>query len=539
MASTIIRLGRRRSAPPSRGSPGNRAMTDAKVQEIQDAVDKFLAANRRRMDSQHPQTLSEDMVVYVRTLFEEMVEYVRSNVSWRPKRDKEDEFRMVVAMCWLGPDGHGIPPAHMRRDLLQIIHAAVPDAQQRVKRVLEFAIAYGCGWGRQPAPGGGTWANRWGSAVTNVIAQLMCPHVWEVDRWMAGTLIGYQMPRGPGAKKQALENASLLAPCFIEPVTTLSLGTQDRLVVEHVSNVTQVSIVGSAPKEYPVFAGARFLFEFAGTGRHFIDSKTAHDVAFPESRVLVLARDDDTWVTRDGGPRITVRPDQRLEAYGPGELTIWECTCGHRDCSMRHRIDKWDAKFALWDFIASAIKGPDRHLKTGAVIKGMYVPMLSRGESTIPLRVREAEILFKLCPKCHVFDYDKCRKCGAVTYPQKQIRTVTRRALIVVGEFAPPYRPVQRIRCSQRSEHYKEVMGHEPDAAEQLGEDWDNIHGDNIDEEAWDNFKRSPGSWPKCPICGLTPTTLRPTTVWERTFAHNVDFDRFLLLGESNEDAPP
>src|SRR6266545_5996421 len=96
----------------------------------------------------------------------------------------EDDLRVVVAMCWLGPQAAGIPPPAMRHELLGTLRQCVPDGQERVGRVMEFAIAYGCGKWRDTQPGYGGWGQRWQGAVRGLVRALE-PAVAQANRWLA------------------------------------------------------------------------------------------------------------------------------------------------------------------------------------------------------------------------------------------------------------------------------------------------------------------------------------------------------------------
>ena len=71
----------------------------------------------------------------------------------RPVGCQKDEFRVATAMLILGPEDPGKIDSRtvgMLGEVLAQLRAVVPDLVERVARALEFAVAYGCGWGREP-----------------------------------------------------------------------------------------------------------------------------------------------------------------------------------------------------------------------------------------------------------------------------------------------------------------------------------------------------------------------------------------------------
>ena len=78
-------------------------------------------------------------------------------------------------------------------------------------------------------------------------------------------------------------------------------------------------------------------------------------------------------------------------------LLVWECTCGTTHCQDRHRLNSWDPlqtvktteteesyahkeekPLTLWDFVASAVKGPQLRIQTGSFVQGLYFPLLAQ-----------------------------------------------------------------------------------------------------------------------------------------------------------------
>src|SRR2546425_12718973 len=58
-----------------------------------------------------------------------------------------DDLRVVVVMCWLGPQSAGIPPIAMRNNLLGILRRVVSGETESLERGLEIAHRDWCGTG--------------------------------------------------------------------------------------------------------------------------------------------------------------------------------------------------------------------------------------------------------------------------------------------------------------------------------------------------------------------------------------------------------
>ncbi|MGA2796269.1 MAG: hypothetical protein ABSE63_01690 [Thermoguttaceae bacterium] len=517
------------SAFIGKGCSGRDAMDDRIVEKIWNAVQKFLIDNWEKFNPKNP-----EKIINPWELFEEMVNSVGQKV---PEADAptEYDFRMVVAMCWLGPDFHGFPLRDIRKDLLSIVEKSLPDESARAERVFEFVIAYGCGWGRQPLAGHGTWEHRWQNAIT-VVGQLMCTPVKEVDKWLITTLIKYTGAVG------IVRDASFLAAYLAVPAKTLTVATDEHFELHRLEDETIAIITSVSTKDYfnpqhepkdkrSVPLGARLVFTFPGTMQLHEDSNTVRPIQITDPRISSLCRDDDTWIIYPGphnrSCHYTLKPGQWLEIAGPAELIIWECTCVNNKCQHQHRIANWNQDMLLLNFIFSAVKGPGRVLKEGVVVEGMYIPMLTwRGEP----RVREAEIARTICPKDHVFHGNNCLECCKKMDDLRQIRTVSHRGLIVEAN-PPAYKLVEMIRCSNKEEHYCCIRGFKPNQqiTEKLGEDWDNLYP----------FPTDPmGEQAKCPICDSSPERPpKPTRVWVRSHLRAVELDDFLLPpNHSNEN---
>ena len=78
--------------------------------------------------------------------FEALLNFVRTRDQGVLARFAEDEFRLITAICLLGPATAGIPPAATRDHLIEIARRFEPGESKRLERAMEFAIAFGCMW---------------------------------------------------------------------------------------------------------------------------------------------------------------------------------------------------------------------------------------------------------------------------------------------------------------------------------------------------------------------------------------------------------
>ena len=120
-------------------------MHDEQVMQVKQAVDRYLR-NHPGFNFANPKH------------FPRLVDHVRRAVIGdQDAAEPEDELYCVAAMCALGP-AHGLPPHAMREQLLGIIRES---ADGNPERVLEFAVAYGCGKWRSILARPNTWECRW------------------------------------------------------------------------------------------------------------------------------------------------------------------------------------------------------------------------------------------------------------------------------------------------------------------------------------------------------------------------------------------
>jgi len=156
-------------------------MTDDVARAVQSAVRQFLR-DHERFRLGDPEN------------FDLLFEATKRRMQVLGKRVAEDDLGVVTAMCWLGLEYYEIPPVSMRQELLDIVRQYVPRAEERLARVMEFAVAYGCGW-RRNATQGRNWNASWSNAVA-AFQGTVEPAVSGGDRWLRGIVRCAEDPTG-------------------------------------------------------------------------------------------------------------------------------------------------------------------------------------------------------------------------------------------------------------------------------------------------------------------------------------------------------
>ena len=315
-----------------------------------------------------------------------------------------DDVRMVVAMCWLGPQAAGVPPPAMRHDLRNILRRCVTNERERVDRVMEFVIAYGCGQWRNVPLGGGGWEHRWHGALRGLVRALE-PAVAQANRWLAEHVVKFPQNRGIPNDKNFPEDTAvwsdawLLATRLVRPEHSLHLEEQESLTFT--CGPEGIDCVSSAQDyRHTIFPGAKAIWTVPeGIGVFVLPNGQSRALA-AGTTVLLIARDEDAIIktAKNGQSQQThLSTGEEAIVQGTKMLVAWECTCGTTHCQERHRLHSWDPlltvrmteteerytyeeekQLTLWDFVASAVKGPQLHIQTGSFVQGLYFPLLAQ-----------------------------------------------------------------------------------------------------------------------------------------------------------------
>lgn len=316
----------------------------------------------------------------------------------------DEVLRVGVAMSWLGPRGAGAPLAAMRTAVRDLLAQVEPRQDLRLTRVMEVVIAYGCGKWRQVQTDADGWEQRWQGAMRGLV-RAMEPALGQANRWLAAHVVGFPSDRqgglgGTPQESTALwSDAWLLAVRFACPEQPLLLSEHEAaLMLEYTGEGLELTTVTQTYQSF-IPPGAKALWTVHDRPAVFALS-SGQLFSFPEqTTVLLLVRDDDVLikaVTDDQEQQARLKPGEVVSLTGPTTLRLRACTCGTTHCPERHRLAGWnparrvlkgdpderqektEAPLTLWDAVASAVKGPQAALKTGAFVQGMYFPLLAQ-----------------------------------------------------------------------------------------------------------------------------------------------------------------
>ena len=363
-------------------------MTEAEVVLVQNVVEAMLDSREgRAFDLGNPAHLTR------------LVQHAREQV---PAAAKE-ALRITVVLSWLGPRSAGPPPLSIRQALQDLLRQMVPNERARQERVMEFAIAYGCGKWREVQLGTGGWEQRWPGAMRGLVRALE-PAVAQANRWLAEHVVGFPQDRSRPLTEGFTEDTAvwsdawMLASRLVQPEHQLSVPANETLTLECTAEGAEV-VTETGDYETLIPPGAKAVWTILDHGGD-LQLSADESLALPPGVVVsLLARDEDVIIKTLVGElsqqgRIKVGKEALIP--GPLGLALWACTCGTTHCVERHRLDSWnpaqvvqktdmdeetgkkDATVTLWDYVASAVKGPQASLKTGAFVQGCYFPLLAQ-----------------------------------------------------------------------------------------------------------------------------------------------------------------
>jgi hypothetical protein len=349
-------------------------------------------------------------------------------------------FRLAFAMYLLGP-GTFPPAGGMFADLLLLARRHLSDREQKKGRLLDFVIAYGCGWRRRVSAADAGWNGIWQGAL-RALLRLAEAAVKSVDCELPAAGIRLN----PGEERRTV--AHDIAFYLVSPEHGLDLKPGSALVVCACRDATRL---GDNTEEIPL--GGKCVLSVKGPGARLRIGETSRPV--PDgSRVVIACCEDYTEIRLfKGKPFGRLRLEAGEAAVlDPGSsgagFTVWQCSCGSPRCAERHRIENWKPEFSLRDFVTAAVKGvTPKGIKVPlgffSLQQGMYYPLLARGveadagglNESLNVRVRLVRAALKQC-SCkagHRHMDAACPKCGRVFDPGRMKTLETKAYLIMEG----------------------------------------------------------------------------------------------------------
>lgn len=482
-------------------------MTDAAVQFVWERVRLFLRGDTGRgFDVGKPRS------------FAILLDFVRARSQGELASLAEDEFRLVAAICLLGPDAAGIPPSATRHHLIEIARRLEPGETKRLERVMELAIAFGCGWHRQVRPDGGAWEQRWPDAV-RALSRALEPAVTQARLWLAQHVVQY-----PQTHDHETSDAHLLTMRLLHP---LHLEREDALRIAYRDADAVVASAQRHPTSVP--AGAKYVLTALEKTR-LVGPRKAFAID-AETPLILTVHDTEARITvHHAGQRLQLQEGQIAKTEGPAAFAIWACTCGNKQCAERHRLEGWNPRLrSLWAFVASAVKGLPQ-LQTNALIQGMYFPLLTYDVEGVA-RLRLVSVEYKVCQVCAAeYEGDQCMVCAMPPDACTRRRTYPR--LVCVGADPPTYEREERLHCSNHACHNVYALPDGWEAWEQVrkAKEWqrhperlqDVVRDRHIDVHGLQQAIATRLATLCCPLCG-TPAPRRATMVWVRRFVRRVE----------------
>jgi hypothetical protein len=482
-------------------------MTDEAVRCVWEHVGIFLRGNTGRgFDVGKPKS------------FEVLLDFVRTHGQGKLVRFAEDEFRLLTAICLLGPDTADIPPAATCNHLIEIARRFEPDETKRLYRVMEFAIAFGCGWQRQVRPDGGAWDQRWADAV-RALSRALEPAVTQARLWLSQHVVHYLGTKGDDVSDAHVLTMRLLHPLHLEQKDAISITYRDAEAL--------VALRRRGPTSVP--AGAKYVLT-AIEKTHLVGPQKAFAIDAGTTIILTVHDTEARLTVHDAGQRLHLQEGESANTVEPVMLATWTCTCGNRQCAPRHRLGEWNARIrSLWAFVASAVKGLPQ-LQTNAFIQGMYFPLLTY-EGKGGARLRLVNVEYKVCRLCAAeYEGDQCLACS--TPPDTRTRRRTHPRLVCVGADFPTYEREERLHCTNRACRNVYTLPEEWEGWEQIRQarEWQR-HPERLSATVRDHHLEvrhlqqtiaTKLATLRCSLCNASAPR-RATTVWVRRFVHRVE----------------
>jgi hypothetical protein len=222
-------------------------MHDEQAVRVQRATEQFLFADPE-FNFAHPEH------------FPRLVEHVRQALL--PGEDAapaEVELHCAVALSALGPFG-GPPPRSVREQLLEIVDE-LPGGDPA--RVLELAVAYGCGRWRSVSPRSNTWEGKWDKAFFTLV-RVVESAVKTCNKWLAHPRV-VDYPKAStwlSEEGRALiaSDAHLLALFLVDPVRPLHITQDQELRIRCTGDGSQIEVDHGRYSHFSP-AGSKWVFE--------------------------------------------------------------------------------------------------------------------------------------------------------------------------------------------------------------------------------------------------------------------------------------
>jgi len=154
-------------------------------------------------------------------------------------------------------------------------------------------------------------------------------------------------------------------------------------------------LVAPGRDDRPLPPSSRCTLQLIGTMTIPTRAGTVEKAKLGGTIATVYAGDDEVTMrfepkvlcTKGKRREVCIRTREYTTLDGPTCFSEFTCTCGQGNCVESHRLTGWNPRMTdnngnripLWNFVASAVKGPLRQPTLGSVLEGMAVPMMISG----------------------------------------------------------------------------------------------------------------------------------------------------------------
>ncbi len=472
-------------------------MDDQQVTEVHRAVNTYLRENPgfNLLNPNH---------------FPQLVDEMHRQISFTEDTNPNEIFTSVVAMCAVGPE-RSSPPGKIVQEYLKTFK---DNSVAGIDRVVEIAVAYGCGKWRDIASEGDPWCRQWARALSVMIKGIESA-VRESNVWLSTRVVGYPEAsfwNSEDGRDAVYRDAALLALYMINSQSLNPLHISNKGVLDIIceSDGTTIKVKDLNYEQY-LPPGARAVFEINGSAclKKLSETGNEGERSFNKgTQINILAQDVAAEIKFTGSiKQISLKIGESAMIADPIDISWWECCCGNKNCATRHRLDAWlpSTKINLWSFLASAVKGPESVFKVNTFVTGMYYPLLVKEGAVSSMRIRKVPVEYKYCSNKDCTNPDPLRKyegsrcsCKKPYDPEKTLRRTEDRFIAIMDY--PIYQRQERTRCNA------EVVRNDKN------EKCDNLYNGSC-----------------CPLshCNVEPKLKRPTYVWVRTYSKRVPLEVF------------
>lgn len=322
--------------------------------------------------------------------FDELLEFVRDQTVVEITISVTDEeWHSLVALSVLGPSPIRIPDVIREKFHEVVDHHSGED----LDRILELAIAFGCGKWRVVNLDQGLWHGNWDEAIL-ALARTMEPFIKESNIWLSKCVIGYpdidfwKSGYGNGFIRN---EALMITQRIIAPLRPLHMQQGQYFHIHCTPDITEIEI-SCCKYTQSIPPGGKIVFEVDEPASIISDADINTNLNLDAGeRIVVLSSDQETKIMfpdrkktakkkTNRKKEFTLNLNESVSILGPNNIVLWNCTCSHKNCQKAHCLESWvpSKKISLWSFLGSAVKGPDKIIQSGTFIKGMYYPLLAR-----------------------------------------------------------------------------------------------------------------------------------------------------------------